>query len=58
MVRTPVSILVALIGLVLMVYKIYADSEPGLIPLLLVVVGSAWYIIARARTRWRHEPLR
>lgn len=38
-------------GLALMVYKIYADSEPGLIPILLVLLGSGWCVITRRRNR-------
>jgi hypothetical protein len=33
--------------------KIYADSEPGAIPLMLIVLGSAWYLITRVRARAR-----
>ncbi len=39
---TLLSVLVVTIGLVLMTYKIHADSEPGLIPILLVVLGSGF----------------
>jgi hypothetical protein len=46
-----VSILVIAVGVVLMVGKIYADSEPGAIPLLLIVLGAGGYLIARARGR-------
>lgn len=49
------SILTLAIGLVLMVGKIYADSEPGAIPLLLVVVGLGWYFITRVRTQSHHK---
>ena len=49
------SLLTLAIGLVLMVGKIYADSEPGAIPLLLVVVGIGWYFISRVRTRSQHK---
>jgi hypothetical protein len=49
------SILTIAIGLVLMVGKIYADSEPGAIPLLLVVLGMVWYFITRARSRSHHK---
>jgi hypothetical protein len=41
------SILTLGLGLVLMARQIYADDEPGAIPLLLVVVGIGWFIIAR-----------
>ena len=44
-------LLVVVVGLVLMAFKIYADSEPGALPLLLVVVGTAWFFILRARAR-------
>ena len=45
------SALSVVVGLVLMAGKIYADSEPGAIPMLLVVLGAGWYLLARARTR-------
>jgi hypothetical protein len=54
-VQTRLSVLVLAIGLVLMTYKIYADSEPGLVPLLLVVLGIAWYAVTRTRNRSRQE---
>ena len=57
-VQTRLSVLTIAIGLVLMIYKIYADSEPGLIPILLVVLGSGWYFITRARIRSHHKQLR
>jgi hypothetical protein len=44
-------ILTVAIGLVLMIFKIYADSEPGAIPLLLVILGVAWYLIGRLRAQ-------
>ncbi len=45
------SALTIAIGFVLMLGKIYADSEPGAIPMLLVVLGMGWYFITRVRTR-------
>jgi hypothetical protein len=50
-VQSLLSLLIIAIGAVLMAIKIVADSEPGLIPLVLVVGGLAWYIVARARRR-------
>jgi hypothetical protein len=50
-VQKILSALTVAIGFVLMSGKIYADSEPGAIPILLVVLGTGWYIVARARTR-------
>lgn len=45
------SVLVLGIGLVLMIWMMYAESEPGAIPLLLVLLGAGWYFVTRARTR-------
>jgi len=36
-------------GLALMIGKIYADSEPGAIPVLIVLLGLGWLFVARAR---------
>ncbi len=54
-VHRMLSIMIIAIGLVPMIGKIYADSEPGAIPLLLVVLGTGWYFVTRARTRSHHE---
>ena len=48
-VHAGISIIVTVVGLALMIFKIYEDSEPGLIPLLLVLGGVAWYLITRLR---------
>jgi hypothetical protein len=53
--QSRISIIIIAIGLALMVMKIYADSEPGAIPLLLVVLGVGWYVITRFRTRSHHK---
>jgi hypothetical protein len=45
------SVLTVAVGLVLMIGKIYADSEPGAIPLLLIVLGAGGYVVTRARGR-------
>lgn len=37
------------IGAALMAFKIVEDSEPGAIPLLLVLLGGAWYFIRRRK---------
>ena len=49
------SALTVAVGFVLMAGKIYADSEPGAIPLLLVVLGAGWHLIARAQARPRRR---
>ncbi|NBP69759.1 MAG: hypothetical protein EBU52_13550, partial [Cytophagia bacterium] len=40
-------------ALLLMAFKIYADSEPGALPLLLLLIASAWYCITLYRLRKR-----
>jgi hypothetical protein len=39
------------VGLALLVYMVTVESEPGAIPLLLVVAGVTWYFVARRRGR-------
>lgn len=55
MVQKRLAALTIAIGLVLMAYMIYAESEPGLIPLLLVVLGAGWYAVTRTRIRSHHK---
>ncbi len=50
-VQKILAVLAVAAGLVLMAGKIYADSEPGAIPMLLVVLGTGWYLVARVRAR-------
>ena len=49
--QTHTSLMVLAFGVVLAIGKIYADSEPGALPLLLIVVGTAWFFITRVRAR-------
>jgi len=42
-------ILLILIGLMLLVYMIIVEDEPGMIPLLLLISGVGWLFIARRR---------
>ncbi|MDX1664168.1 MAG: hypothetical protein R3272_10255 [Candidatus Promineifilaceae bacterium] len=37
-----------LFGLVLMLAKVVVDSEPGALPILLVLLGAGWYFIIPA----------
>ena len=45
------ALTVIVLGILLSIIKIYADSEPGAIPLLLIVGGTAGYIISRVQMR-------
>ncbi len=54
-VQKMLSALIVAVGFVLMSGKIYAESEPGAIPILLVVLGTGWYLLARTRARPRRR---
>lgn len=45
------SLLILAVGLVLVVFMIRTEGEPGALPLLLILVGAGWYLVARRRTR-------
>ena len=49
--HTLIPMLVTAIGAVLLAYMVYAEGEPGLLPLVLVMGGLAWYVVARVRSR-------
>jgi hypothetical protein len=51
--HTVLPLVIGVIGLALMAVQIYAESEPGALPLLLVLVGFGWYVVARVRRRPR-----
>lgn len=50
-VHTVLATLVIVLGVVLLIYMITVEDEPGAIPLLLIVSGTAWLIFARLRLR-------
>ncbi|HAC15734.1 MAG TPA: hypothetical protein DCE78_07295 [Bacteroidetes bacterium] len=39
------------IGLVLLTYMITVESEPGAIPLLLILVGTIWFFVTKSLNR-------
>lgn len=45
------SLSITAIGVALLAYMIPVEGEPGLIPLLLILLGLGWYFVARAQTR-------
>lgn len=53
-VHKVLSLLTIVTGAILMAYMIVVENEPGAIPLLLIVLGTGWYFITRARTRSHH----
>lgn len=46
-----ISILITSIGVVLMVFMVIVEDEPGALPLLLIVIGTGWYFITRSRMK-------
>lgn len=45
------SLLTLAVGLVLMGYMVIYESEPGLLPLLLIVGGAGWFVATRRHGR-------
>lgn len=45
------SVLTLAIGIVLLIFMIIVEHEPGAIPLLLIVLGTGGYLITRAKLR-------
>ncbi|RNI36677.1 hypothetical protein EFY79_10130 [Hanamia caeni] len=41
------SLLTVVLGIVLLIYMIMVEDEPGALPLLLIVTGVVWFIISR-----------
>jgi hypothetical protein len=52
--QRAIALAVVVLGGVLMAAKIHADSEPGALPLALVLGGVAWLAITQWRLRNRH----
>ena len=50
-----IAVTTIVIGLVLMMAKINADSEPGAIPILLVALGIGWHVITQLRAQAHHK---
>ena len=50
-INTLLSLSTVVIGLILMTFMVTVESEPGAIPLFLILSGTIWYFIARTRTR-------
>ncbi|WP_440999460.1 hypothetical protein [Fodinibius sp. SL11] len=48
------SVLTIIIGIALLVFMTIVESEPGAIPLLLIVTGAGWYFITRYRLGSKH----
>lgn len=45
------SLLTIFIGLLLVTFMIIVESEPGALPLVLILIGTGWYFITRSKLR-------
>ncbi len=54
-VQSLLSLLTLAIGVALMIFMMYTESEPGAIPLLLIVLGIGWFLVTRIRVRSNHK---
>lgn len=45
------ALFVAIIGLVLLVFMIVIEDEPGAIPLGMILVGSIWFILINRKLK-------
>ena len=53
--HTLLSVLTTVIGIVLLIFMITVESEPGAIPLLLIATGASWYFITRHKIRSQYN---
>lgn len=49
------SILTILTGVILMTYMITVEDEPGLLPILLVTIGSVWLIFIQTKLKKQNK---
>lgn len=50
-IQKALSLLTVAIGIALLAYMVSVEGEPGAVPLLLVTVGTVWYLVVRHRDR-------
>ena len=46
-----ISMIITFLGIILLIYMITVEDEPGAIPLLMIVTGSGWYFITKSRLK-------
>lgn len=44
------SIILILMGMLLLMYMVIAEDEPGGVPLLFILAGIVWFIISKFRS--------
>lgn len=53
-VQLILSALTIALGVLLLVYMVTVEDEPGALPLMLIIAGTGWHLVTRRRTR-SHE---
>ncbi len=46
-----ISIVIILLGLVLLAFMVIVEDEPGALPLLLIIIGTAWLLFIQKKIR-------
>jgi membrane-bound ClpP family serine protease len=49
LVQKMLASILLVLAILLLAFTIYTESEPGALPLLLLLIGSSWYLITRYR---------
>jgi hypothetical protein len=55
LVHTVLSMLVTALGIAGVLYMIFVEDDPAIVPLVLIALGIGWFILARLRLRPRHQ---
>jgi uncharacterized membrane protein len=45
------SVTIIVIGLILLIFMITVEDEPGALPLFLILVGTVWFFVNRGRIK-------
>ena len=46
-----ISMIITFLGIILLIYMITVEDEPGAIPLLMIVGGTVWFFITKSRIK-------
>jgi hypothetical protein len=50
-IQPALPLFIVAIGLMLLGYMVTVEGEPGLVPLLMLAIGTVWFFLARQRQR-------
>lgn len=53
--NTIIPLLIAALGVILLIYMILVEDEPGAVPLIMIFIGLAWYFISRSRFKSQNK---